>query len=107
MTAESRKEARLWNALRDVEDPELPVSVVDLGLIVDLRATGKDVDIKITFTSMGCPGMEMIIEDIQERLLREADVEGVRVKIVWDPIWTKARLSADGRASLREAGISV
>lgn len=101
------REARLWEALKDVEDPELPVSLVDMGLIVALRAAGRRVDVELTFTSMGCPATEMIVDDIRDRLLREPDVDEVVVEIVWEPIWTRDRLSADGKMALREMGISV
>jgi phenylacetate-CoA oxygenase PaaJ subunit len=100
-------EDRLRQALKDVEDPELPISVVDMGLIVDLNYADREVDIKITFTAMGCPAVDMIIDDIRERLLREPEVEEVNVEIVWDPIWTKERLSEDGKLQLRAWGISV
>jgi phenylacetate-CoA oxygenase PaaJ subunit len=98
---------RLLHALRDVEDPELPVSIVDLGLVVNLSVHGSRAEVKITFTAMGCPGMDMIVEDVRERLLQEPGIEDVRIEIVWDPIWTKDRLTEDGRAALRECGISV
>ena len=97
----------LLEALRDVEDPELPVSVVDLGLIVGLEAEAGCVYVKITFTAMGCPAMDMIVDDVRQRLLAEPGVERVEVEIVWDPIWTKERLSPEGRAQLREWGISL
>jgi phenylacetate-CoA oxygenase PaaJ subunit len=100
-------EERLLLALRDVEDPELPISIVDMGLVVAVRYDAGTVSLKITFTAMGCPAMDMIVDDVQARLLREPDVERVDVEVVWEPIWTKARLTADGKAQLREWGISV
>lgn len=107
MTKVAASEVDLLAALREIEDPELPVSIVDLGLIVDLRRTDHRVDVAITFTAMGCPGMEMIVDDVRARLLKEPGVDDVGVDIVWDPIWTKERLSEDGKAALRECGISV
>jgi phenylacetate-CoA oxygenase PaaJ subunit len=107
MTNVGGGEERLLQALREVEDPELPVSVVDMGLIVDLRCEGARVAVAITFTAMGCPAMDMIIDDVRERLLQEPEVEEVDVEVVWDPIWTKERLTEDGKAQLREWGISV
>lgn len=101
------EENRLIEALRDVEDPELPISIVDMGLVVGLQKRDECVDIQITLTSMGCPAIDMITDDIRDRLLREHGVSKVRVEVVWDPIWTKARLSEDGKAALRECGISV
>ncbi|HLX55622.1 MAG TPA: metal-sulfur cluster assembly factor [Ktedonobacteraceae bacterium] len=97
----------LWDALRDVTDPEIPISVVDMGLIVDVARQGKTVNIKLTFTAMGCPAMEFIIDDIRARLLREPGVEEVHIEIVWDPVWTKARLSEDGIDIMRTWGISA
>jgi metal-sulfur cluster biosynthetic enzyme len=100
-------EARLWLALREVEDPEIPVSVVGMGLIVSLayREEERAVDIELTFTAMGCPAMDFIQDDIRERLLREPEVDDVRIEIVWDPVWTRARLREDARARMRELGI--
>jgi metal-sulfur cluster biosynthetic enzyme len=100
-------EARLWTALQDVEDPEIPVSVVGMGLIVSL-AYGPDeraVDLELTFTSMGCPATDFIEDDIRERLLREPDVDDVRIEVVWDPVWTRSRIREDARARMRSLGI--
>jgi metal-sulfur cluster biosynthetic enzyme len=98
-------EARLWNALREVEDPEIPISVVGMGLIVSLAYDAGVVDIELTFTAMGCPAMEFIQDDIRERLLQEADVDEVRIEIVWDPVWTRARIREESRETMRKLGI--
>lgn len=100
-------EARLWDALRRVEDPEIPVSVVGMGLIVSLafEPEQRRADLQITFTSMGCPAMEFIEDDIREALLLDPDVETVEIEIVWDPVWTKDRLRDDARATMRRLGI--
>ncbi len=102
-------EARLWEALRHVEDPEIPVSVVGMGLIVsvDYLPRERAASLQITFTAMGCPAMDMIEEDIREALLRDPDVEEVRVETVWDPVWTKDRIRADAREQMRRLGIVV
>lgn len=97
----------LWDALREVTDPEIPISVVDMGLIVDLRHQEGQVDLKLTFTAMGCPAMEFIMDDIRERLLREPDVREVHIEVVWEPVWTKARLSEEGIEIMRTWGISA
>ena len=97
----------LWDALRDVTDPEIPISVVDMGLIVALSQQGSAVNVKLTFTAMGCPATEFIMDDIRERLLREPGVETVHIEVVWDPVWTKARLSEDGIEIMRTWGISA
>jgi len=98
-------EARLWQALQEVEDPEIPISVVHMGLIVALAFDDGVVELKLTFTAMGCPAMDFIQDDIRERLLREPDVEEVRIEVVWDPVWTRARIREDARARMRELGI--
>lgn len=97
----------MWDALRDVTDPEIPISVVDMGLIVDLAQHDGIVEIKLTFTAMGCPAMEFIMDDIRERLLHEPGVERVNIEIVWEPVWTKARLSEEGIEIMRTWGISA
>ena len=97
--------ARLWQALEDVDDPEIPVSVVDMGLIVALEYAGGTVRLKLTYTSMGCPAMDMIQDDIRRRLLRDPDVDAVDIEVTWDPAWTRQRLSGAARAAMRELGI--
>ena len=96
----------LWDALRDVMDPEIPISVVDMGLIVDLKQHADLVDLKLTFTAMGCPAMDFIMDDIRTCLLQEPGVKQVNIEIVWDPVWTKARLSEEGIEIMRTWGIS-
>ncbi|HXZ05621.1 MAG TPA: metal-sulfur cluster assembly factor [Ktedonobacteraceae bacterium] len=97
----------LWDALRDVTDPEIPISVVDMGLIVAITEQDGIVDITLTFTAMGCPAMDFIMEDIRARLLQEPGVREVRIEIVWDPVWTKARLTEDGIEIMRTWGVSA
>jgi metal-sulfur cluster biosynthetic enzyme len=98
-------EARLWRALDEVEDPEIPVSVVAMGLIVSLRYEPNIVDIELTFTAMGCPAMDFIQDDIRERLLQEPEVDEVRIEIVWDPVWTRSRIREESRETMRKLGI--
>ena len=109
LTGREQVEARLWDALRHVDDPEIPVSVVGLGLIVSIayRPELRLAQLEITFTAMGCPAMEFIEDDIREALLRDPDVDVVKVEVVWDPIWTKDRIRADARATMRRLGILV
>ena len=105
----SAVEARLWKALRGVEDPEIPVSVVGMGLIVSLayRASDRAADLQITFTAMGCPAMDFIEEDIREALLADPDVDEVSIEVVWDPVWTKDRIRSEARSRMRALGIAV
>jgi len=107
LDASQKVEARLWRALGDVEDPEIPVSVVGMGLIVSLayRSDERAVDLQLTFTAMGCPAMDFIQDDIRERLLQEREVGDVRIEVVWDPVWTRSRIREDARATMRSLGI--
>ena len=100
-------ETGLWQALEDVQDPEFPMSVVDMGLIYGLWRQGSRVQVQITFTAMGCPCMEYIIADVRERLLREPGIDDVDIQVVWDPPWTRQRLSATGIEKLKRWGVSV
>ena len=98
----------LWDALREVMDPEIPISVVDMGLIVDLGQQDGIVDVRLTFTGMGCPAMDFIMDDIRARLLQEAGVrQGQERHLPGDAAWTKARLSEDGIDIMRNWGISA
>ena len=102
-------EARLWSALREVEDPEIPISVVGMGLIVSLAylPETRTADVQITYTAMGCPAMEFIEDDIREALLADPDVDSVDLEVVWDPVWTKSRIREESRATMRRLGIVV
>ena len=101
--------ARLWSALREIEDPEIPVSLVDMGLIVSVAyvAATQTATLTITYTAMGCPAMDMIQDDIRARLMREPDVAHVDIEVVWDPVWTQRRLSQAARETMRGLGVSV
>ncbi len=98
---------RLWAALSDVQDPEMPINLVDLGVIYGIDERDGVVEVDLTFTAMGCPASDFILEDIRERLLREDGVREVRVKVVWDPPWTSARMTQAGRDALEAWGLAV
>lgn len=97
----------LVQGLREVADPEMPVNIVDLGLVYGVRQEGGTVLVDLTFTAMGCPATDMILSDIKERLLAEPGVSDVKVEIVWDPPWTTALISDEGLDALRMWGLAV
>ena len=99
--------AALWSALTEVMDPEVPVSLVDLGLIYDVRRTDGTVEVDISFTATACPAMGFIQDDIRDRLLAEPGVETVTTQVVWEPPWTPDRISETGRKQLESFGISL
>ena len=98
---------RLLAALAEVQDPEMPVNIVDLGLVYGVRRDGRRVTVDLTFTAMGCPASDFILEDVRERLLREPGVTDVTIDIVWDPPWSAARMTEAGRDALRMWGVAV
>ena len=99
---------RIWQALRRIEDPEMPVSLVDMGLIVsvDYEPALRTARLQITYTAMGCPAMDIIQDDIRQQLLRDSGIDAVEIRVVWDPVWTRERLSESARATMRELGIA-
>lgn len=100
----------LWSALEQVNDPELPISVVDLGLIYDVRRAPGDprcAIVELTYTAMGCPCTSFIRGDITDRLMREEDVDRVEIVEVWSPAWTRARMTARGRVLMRTFGVAA
>lgn len=97
----------LWDALREVSDPEMGISLVDMGLIIAAWHEGPSAHVRLTYTAMGCPGMQMIEEDIETRLLRVPGVATVAIETVWEPVWTKARLTEEGRDALLTLGVAL
>lgn len=100
-------EAGVWRLLDEVLDPELPVSLVELGLVYRIRVEGGAARVSLTFTATACPCMEFIKEDVRDRLLREPWLERVEIEEVWDPPWTRERITEEGRARLRRLGVAT
>ncbi|MEP6976534.1 MAG: metal-sulfur cluster assembly factor [Thermoleophilia bacterium] len=84
-------------ALRQVEDPELGMDIVDLGLFYDAEIEGSKVKIIHSLTSMGCPAGPMIQEDIHSVVAALPDVEDVEIELTWDPPWTPDKMSDDAK----------
>ncbi len=100
-------EAAVWDCLQEVLDPEIPISLVELGLVYGVSFDEGEATIRLTFTATACPCMEFIREDITDRLEQESWVRGVRIEEVWDPPWTTDRISDEGRRKLRELGVGA
>jgi len=98
---------RFWRALKDVLDPELPISLVDMGLIYDIEVGAGSLRVTMTFTATACPCMSLIQMDIRDRLLAEPDIEEVAIDIVWDPPWTRGMLTEEGKVVLRKFGVAA
>lgn len=98
-------ERLVWDTLRTCYDPEIPVNIVDLGLVYDmgiedLSPQGKKVFVKMTLTAPGCGMGATIAGDAQQKLLMLPGVEDASVEIVWDPPWHQSMITAEGRRLL-------
>ena len=99
-------EARIWEALGRVTDPEYALSLVDLGLVYGVQVADGRVRVTVTFTSIGCPAIDMILEDAGAAIRAVPGVQDVRLDVVWTPPWTKDRISARGRRVLAMYGVA-
>lgn len=97
---------KYWNALKEVMDPEFPISVVDMGLIYEITKNERDLEVRMTYTSTGCACMQWIESDIIGRLLKEEEIDNVEIQVVWDPPWTTKNLSEEGKLKLKHWGVS-
>ena len=98
-------EARVRHALKNVYDPEIPVNIIDLGLVYDLSieplaAGGSKVCIRMTLTASGCGMGQIIADDVKRRLAHLPGVTAADVEIVWEPPWTPDQISPAGRTKL-------
>ena len=87
----------VFEALRTVEDPELGMDVVELGLVYDVDVEDSNVKVTHSLTSIGCPAGPMIEEGIRDAAASVPGVEQVDVELVWDPAWTPERMSDDAK----------
>ncbi len=91
---------QILNALKGVDDPELGISIVDLGLIYDVSVAGKKVDITMTLTTMGCPLTAVIAKEVESKIKALGKVESVSTRFVFDPPWEVSRMSKEARMLL-------
>ena len=96
---------RVWQQLRSCFDPEIPVNIVDLGLIYDCQVEalpdgGQKVVVLFTLTAQGCGMGEFLKADIRRKLLDVADVREAAVELVWDPPWSQGRMSVEAKHQL-------
>jgi metal-sulfur cluster biosynthetic enzyme len=87
-------------ALKDVFDPEIPVNVVDLGLVYDVDVKDNDVSVKMTLTFAGCGMGPYIAQQAEWRIAEMEDVEDVNVEMVYEPPWTPDQITEDGKKQL-------
>lgn len=105
-TATSLEEA-IWEALRDVADPEIPaVSVVDMGMISNVELEGAAATVTVLPTFTGCPAIDVITSDVRVAVEGIDGIDSVRVETTFSPPWTSERITAGGRAKLKEFGLA-
>ena len=93
-------EEKVLEALKEVYDPEIPVNIVDLGLVYEVKVAGEKVSVKMTMTAPGCPMHSTISREARTQLLKMEGVKDAEVDVVWDPPWTQERITPDGRKAL-------
>ena len=93
------------SSLKQCMDPEVPLSIVDMGLIYGIAVNeNNDVDIKMTMTTQGCPLHETMVDDVKRYTKKVSGVNNVNVEIVWDPPWTMDKMSDDAKAMMKNMG---
>lgn len=103
--SQEQLEKEVWNQLRSCYDPEIPVNIVDLGLIYDchlapLSANTYKIDVKMTLTAPGCGMGPMLAQDVQNKLLSLENVDDVAVELVWDPPWNQGMMTEAAKLQL-------
>lgn len=89
------------NSLRQCMDPEVPLNIVEMGLVYGIDVKGNDVDITMTMTTKGCPLHDTIIQDVTRYAKKVPGVDNVNVKIVWDPPWSMEKMTPDARDKIK------
>lgn len=98
---------RIWEILATIDDPEMPISIVDLGIVERVEVDAAEARIVITPTYTGCPALQMIDEQIVKNVKTLPEVDGVHVEHVFEPAWSAARISEAGRQRLKRHGVTV
>ncbi len=93
-------ETRVWDVLRTCYDPEIPVNIVDLGLVYDVAIENACVRVKMSLTAAGCPMAGMIAENARAAILSLEGVREADVQIVWDPPWHPSMITVEGKKTL-------
>jgi len=90
----------VYEVLRTCYDPEIPVNIVDLGLIYDVQIADQKVDVKMTLTARGCGMGGYIASEAEQKILELSDVQEAKVEVVWDPPWEPSMISPEARKML-------
>ena len=91
---------QVYDALRECFDPEIPINIVDLGLVYDVAIDEDHVNVVMTLTARGCPAHTFISESVRVRVAKVEGVKSANVQVVWDPPWDISRVSEAGKKRL-------
>ncbi len=91
---------QVYDALRECYDPEIPINIVDLGLVYDVAIDEGHVNVVMTLTARGCPAHTFISESVRTRVAQIEGVKSANVQVVWDPPWDISRVSDEGKKRL-------
>ena len=91
---------KVINEIKKIYDPEIPVNIYELGLIYDINVNQKNVSVKMTLTTPNCPVAESLPKLVKANILKIAEVKDVKLKLVWDPPWTKDKMSEAAKLEL-------
>ena len=94
------REEDVVEALRECYDPEIPVNIVDLGLVYGLKLGTNRVDVKMTLTALGCPMAGEVMSEVRDKLLQLGGIKDAGVELTYEPPWTPERMSEDARWEL-------
>lgn len=100
-------ERRVWDALYDIEDPEMPISIIDLGLLYGVAVEDGRATVDMTLTYTGCPARKMLTKEVEDTVRAVKGVETAELRLVWSPAWSLSMVTEQGREDLREFGLSV
>lgn len=93
-------EKQVYETLKGCNDPEIPINIVDLGLVYGVKITGERVEVTITLTTPGCGMGGYIADQVREKLLTIPGIYEAEVKIVWEPKWEQSMITPEGRKIL-------
>ena len=91
---------KIIEEIRKIYDPELPVNIYELGLIYDIQVVNKKAKIKMTLTTPNCPVAESLPKEVKDGAMQVEEIEEVDLELVWDPPWTRERMSDAAKLEL-------
>jgi metal-sulfur cluster biosynthetic enzyme len=97
----TKQEKAVWLALGEVLDPELGVSITDMGLIYEVKVEETEAIITMTLTSPGCPLFGEIERDIKKRVKKVEGIDKVMINLVWEPVWSEERMTEEARVRVK------